>query len=129
MANTDELRAVCHRYIETFGTDTDAWADLFAEDAVQEDPVGTPANRGREAIRQFLVGNLATFTTMSLRLKEEPIVVGNEAAMSLEAIAGSGEARARIPQIVDVLTFDESGAITSLRAYWDMASIVPDPEG
>lgn len=128
MATPDEIRNVCHRYVTTFGTDTDGWAALFAEDAVQEDPVGAPGNQGRPAIRKFLEDNLTNFGSVGLELVGEPIVVGHEAVMVLQAITGTGAERARLPQIVDMMTFDDQGAIIKLRAFWDLSTMVADPE-
>ena len=129
MATPDEIRAVIDRYVTTFSSgDGAGWAALFAEDATQEDPVGTPANVGREAILGFYENMTAMLGGLTLELKHEPIIIGHEAAFAATARAGQGESRARMPDIVDVLTFAEDGSITSLRAFWTMESIVPDPE-
>lgn len=129
MATVEQIQATIDRYIERFSSgDAAGWAALFAEDATQEDPVGTPVNVGREAIQGFyertaemLGGGLA------LVAKEEPVIIGHEAALSLYALAGTGEARMRMPRIIDHMTFDDDANITSLRAFWTMDSITPDP--
>ena len=130
MATTEEIRAVIDRYIETFSSnDADAWVATFAEDATQEDPVGTPVNTGREAIKAFYENTSAMFGGgLNLVLKEEPIIIGHEATLSLYAQAGSGASRNRMPRIIDLLMFNEAGQITSLRAFWTVESIEPDPE-
>ncbi|MEJ7583485.1 MAG: nuclear transport factor 2 family protein [Acidimicrobiales bacterium] len=128
MATTDELRAAIDRYIATFSSgDAAAWAACFAEDATQEDPVGAPVNTGRAAIQSFHENTSATFGALRLVLKDEPVIIGHEAAMSLYAQAGEGENRMRMPNIIDALTFNEDGSIASLRAFWTMDSITPDP--
>jgi len=129
MATPDEIRATIDRYIESFSSgDAAGWAALFAEDATQEDPVGTPVNTGRPAIQAFLDNSLAMFGTLRLVTKQEPVIIGHEAALSLFALAGSGEGRVRMPDIIDHMTFGDDGSITSLRAFWTMESITPDPE-
>jgi len=128
MATTEEIRAAIDRYVETFGSgDAAAWSACFAEDATQEDPVGAPVNTGRAAIRAFHENMSATFGTLRLVLKEDPVIIGHEAAVSLYAQAGDGEGRMRMPTIIDAFTFNEDGSIASLRAFWTMDSITPDP--
>jgi hypothetical protein len=58
-----------------------------------------------------------------------PIVVGNEAIVGFQIVAGSGAERIRIPMIVDHMTFADDGRISALRAFWDPASLMLDPEG
>lgn len=129
MATTEQHRAALDRYIELFSAgEAGAWSELFAVDADHEDPVGTPPNEGRPGILAFYENTRKMFGSVSLRATQPPIVIGNEAVMTLEAVFGEGEGRARIPHIVDVIKFDESGDICSLRAFWDMASLTPDPE-
>jgi len=130
MPTTDQIRATLDQYVERFcAGDSAAWAALFTEDASQEDPVGTPANIGREAIAAFYDNSSALFGgNLKIAPTSEPIIAGNEAILIFSATGGSGESRARVPQIVDHLTFAEDGSIASLRAFWDMATITPDPE-
>ncbi len=130
MATTDEIRATIDRYIETFSSnDAEGWAATFAEDATQEDPVGAPINSGRDAIRGFYDNTSAMFGGgLKLVAKEEPIIVGQEAVVALYAQAGRGDSRTRIPRIVDHIKFGEHGLISSLRAFWTLESIEPDPE-
>jgi steroid delta-isomerase len=129
MATTEQIRAIVDRYIELFSAgDADGWSQLFAADAFHEDPVGTPPNEGRDAVRAFYVNTQAMFGRARLSAAEEPIVLGNEAVVTLRASAGAGESRVVIPRIVDLMTFNDAGEIASLRAFWDMATITPDPE-
>ncbi len=129
MATPDEIRATIDRYISAFSAgDSAGWAALFTEDATQEDPVGTPVNTSRAAIQGFLDNNLALFGSLTLHLKQEPVIIGHEAALSLYALAGTGADRVRMPDIIDVITFADDASITSLRAFWTMESLTPDPE-
>jgi steroid Delta-isomerase len=130
MATPDEIRAVIDEYVSRFNAgDAAGWAALFSEDATQEDPVGTPANVGRAAIQGFYE-NMAAMLGGGLTIvpKHDPIVAGHEAALAASAYAGTGEQRAHVPDIIDLLTFAEDGSITSLRAFWTMESMVPAPE-
>ncbi len=129
MATTESIQATIDRYIERFSSgDGAGWAALFAEDATQEDPVGTPVNVGRQAIRAFYERTAAMFGgALTLVAKEDPVIIGHEAALSLYAVAGAGESRVRMPRIIDHMTFDDDANITALRAFWTMDSITPDP--
>ena len=52
--SADRMRAAMDRYFDTWRcNDIDARLALFVEEPVVEDPVGTPAYRGREAVRAF----------------------------------------------------------------------------
>lgn len=130
MATPDEIRAVLDQYVSRFNAgDGAGWAALFAEDATQEDPVGAPANVGREAIQGFYDSMSAMLGGgLRIELKHDPIIAGHEAALAASAYAGTGENRSHVPDIVDVITFAEDGSITSLRAFWTMESMVPAPE-
>jgi steroid delta-isomerase len=129
MPDPATLRATIDNYAERFSAgDRDGWVDLFTADARQEDPVGTPVNIGHEAIGGFYDNMVGGFGVPRLALSAEPIIVGNEAMVELNVVAGSGEGRVRIPRIIDHMTFADDGRISSLRAFWDPTTIVPDPE-
>ena len=130
MATTEQIRATIDQYVTRFcAGDAARWAELFTEDAKQEDPVGSPVNEGRAAVQGFYENTAALFGGgLTIALLSDPVIIGDEAIVILTATGGSGEARARVPQIVDHMTFADDGAISSLRAFWDMTSIVPDPE-
>ena len=54
MPTREQVETTVREYIDAVGRqDLEATVALFAEDAHQEDPVGTPANVGRDAIRGF----------------------------------------------------------------------------
>lgn len=111
-------------YLDAFNRDDRAaFCALFREDAVLEDPVGTPAHVGRDAIGAFwdAVHGMAG----SIRLEAtRRIVCGAEAAMVLTIEAAMGGQRMRI-HAVDTFRFDGEGRIAELRAYWDLAAAEP----
>jgi steroid delta-isomerase len=126
MPAAEDLRAAVESYIKAFNAgDRDAWLEHFADDARQEDPVGAPVNEGHEAIGAFYDNLVNSFGAPSVTLMQEPIVCGNEVAMAFQAEAGPEDGRVRIPMIIDHLVFNGDGKITSLRAFWDPATITP----
>ena len=123
MPTPDEIRATIDQYVARFSAgDTAGWVALFADDARQEDPVGAPVNVGHDAIRAFFETTL-TLGGPQLSFVREPVIVGNEAMVFIQAIAGEGPTAAVVPFICDHMVFDDDARITSLRAFWDPASM------
>ena len=85
-----------------------------------EDPVGKPGQSGKAAIRAFFADVLASRPQLSLTA---PIrgSYGNAAAMALEARVGAITIRA-----IDVMTFDEAGKFTSMKAYFGPEDVSQD---
>lgn len=124
MPGKDEVRALLERYAQAMNDrDREAWLDCFADDAVQEDPVGTPPNVGREAIGRFFDGNEIPVT---LELTADPLVLGDEVLAFFRVVADMGEQAMTIPRIVDHIVLTEDGTrFQSLRAFFDYAEMVP----
>jgi steroid delta-isomerase len=129
MATPDEIRTLIDTYVERFsGGDAVGWAALFAPDATHEDPVGTEANIGRDRIQAFYERSVEMFGSLRVVRTGEVIVAGNEAAVTLEAYAGTGASRVHMPHIIDTIRVGDDGLIEQLRAYWQFDSVVPAPE-
>jgi steroid delta-isomerase len=79
-ANSRSHRSRGRQYIEAVGRqDLDGTLALFAEDARQEDPVGSPAHVGRDAVRAFFErAYRGTYTTT---LTGPLLVTGDHAAV------------------------------------------------
>lgn len=98
-------------------------AALFAEDAVQHDPVGTPPNVGYEAILAFFTNVLSSFQTLDL--KEDAVFVnGSSAAAKWTGIAVSPDDKTVTFEGVDVIDCNEEGKIVLVRAFWDAAPVM-----
>lgn len=113
MRNVDDITKTVNRYLEVVAQGrVDDIVELYADDAVIEDPVGSERHIGREAIRGFYsaiegVGGTAELITLR--------VCSNEAAFHARwTMTGLG---VRVEPI-DVMTFDDAGKITSMKAYW-----------
>jgi len=116
MVTAEHIRSLFQRYVDlvTRG-DFAAIAELYADDATVEDPVGSEPHRGRDAIREFY---RASAGTVSLALEGRVRVAGKEAAAAMIARAGG-----MVIETTDVMTFDDVGRITSMRAYWSPDTI------
>ncbi|WP_166136934.1 nuclear transport factor 2 family protein [Nocardioides ochotonae] len=121
MAVTPErIRAVVEQYVELIGRgDADEIAGLYADGASLEDPVGREPLTGREQIRKFYA-NLAG-ADISTRLFEVRIC-GNEAVFHFEVATRAGDASYTVAPI-DLMSFDEQGRITSMRAFWSQTDM------
>ncbi|HEX4018048.1 MAG TPA: nuclear transport factor 2 family protein [Frankiaceae bacterium] len=124
MADKPEVRALLERYCAAMNDRRrEDWLDCFADDAVQEDPVGAPVNVGREAIGRFFDTNIMPVT---LSVTADPLMVGNEVLAFFTVVAEMEKGKMRLPRIVDHIVLTEDGQhFQSLRAFFDFAEMVP----
>ncbi|MFF2084230.1 nuclear transport factor 2 family protein [Nocardia sp. NPDC058176] len=121
MASADDIRETVRRYVEAVGNGTAAdIVALYREDATVEDPVGSEPHVGHAAIRKFydviepLERSSELFTVR---------VAGDSAAFSFRIVTRFGDNSFTLDPI-DVMTFDENGLITSMRAFWSPDDMV-----
>jgi steroid delta-isomerase len=118
----DHIRSILQRYVELVSAgDYEAITALYASDATVEDPVGSQPRRGREEIRD-LYRNAAG--KVRLELQGNVRVAGTSAAAPM--IGRPAGMEGMIVEIVDVMTFNEEGLITSMQAYWGPDTIRPE---
>jgi steroid Delta-isomerase len=124
MPSKDEVRTLLERYCRAMNSrEREAWLDCFADDAVQEDPVGTPPNEGREAIGRFFDANEIPVT---LSITADPLVLGREVLAFFMVEAEMDGRTMTIPRIIDHIVLTEDGTrFQSLRAFFDYAEMVP----
>jgi steroid delta-isomerase len=115
MPTPDDNAKTVNRYLELASQGkADDIAELYADDATVEDPVGGEVHIGRQAIRGFydsLPTNGAEAEVVTLR------ALGNEVAFFWALIVDLGASKLRI-EIISVMTFNEEGQIASMKAYW-----------
>ncbi len=126
MPDADQIRKLYERYPEMVSKgDVDGIMELYADDAVVEDPVGSDPHVGSDAIRKFYtasIGNVAMKLTGPVR------VAANEAATPFVILLGP-EGRQRALDIISCMSFDDDGKIKSMRAWWrpeDVRPATPD---
>lgn len=122
MADAERIRQVMTRYPElvTKG-DLDAIVALYHPDATVEDPIGSETRVGHDAIRAFY----ATSAGRVLMKLTGPVrAAAGEGAAPYRVLLGA-EGQQQVIDIIDVMTFDGAGAITSMRAFWSMDAIRP----
>ncbi|MEI6701286.1 MAG: nuclear transport factor 2 family protein [Actinomycetota bacterium] len=118
-----DLEALVHRYASvTSSMDVDAYVALFSEDCIREDPIGTPANHGREEVRASWQAVTSGVTSISFT-PSDIHVVANCAAYHFEVVTDLGEMKVTVNGI-ELFEFNESGEIQSMKAYWADTDLV-----
>jgi steroid delta-isomerase len=113
------MKAALQAYIDHFNAgDADGLTSLFADDAIVEDPYGTPPHAGKAAIHAFYVDAMKNGAKLVL---SAPIRGSHStaAAMAFEARIGALTVR-----IIDVMTFDEAGKFTSMKAFFGPSDFI-----
>ena len=125
MPDAATIRAAVDRYTSCFSArDRTAFLANFADDAWIEDPVGTPRREGIDAIGAFFDETQGLSDEISL-VRTGPVrVAAGEAAFPMQARPVIGGTTFAL-DIIDVMTFDEGGRITTMRAFWDPAEMRP----
>jgi steroid delta-isomerase len=119
-ASTERVREVVESYIELVGSGTaDQIVALYAEGATVEDPVGSDVRSGRTEIHAFYAG--LDGLDKETRLVTARIA-GGEAAFLFEIVTKADGVSYTVAP-VDVMTFDDDGLITSMRAFWGDADM------
>ena len=127
MADAAAMRHAFEHYCERLTAhDAPGIAALYALDATVEDPAGSPVVAGRAAIEAFYAGALARVQPESVALTGpvRALADGTAAAATLASTSTRDGARLRL-EIIDVMTFDAHGLITSMRAYWGPDNLTP----
>jgi steroid Delta-isomerase len=104
--------------------DRTAWLGCFASDAWIEDPVGSPRVEGIDAIGGFWDSHHGAVEHIELRALGLRVIIGNECAHTIQARPKLGDEVFSV-DIVSVMTFDEDARITTMRAFFDPASMGP----
>ena len=124
-ADAATIRATVEAYCASFTKgDQAAYVDLFASDAWIEDPVGTPRYEGRQAIGGFFAQSSSMAESIELRQTGPVRVAAGECAFPMQARPDIG-GTTFVVDIIDVMTFDDDGKITTMRAFWDPAEMRP----
>lgn len=108
----EHMIATVHKYVEAFEKqDIGIIREIYADDAIVEDPVGTDPYRGIEAVCGFYEGGLSAGAKLKLTGNCRP--AGNSIAFPFQVVMGD----MRI-EIIDVFEFNDAGKVINMKAYW-----------
>jgi steroid delta-isomerase len=120
MSSEGAKKSVLQAYLDHFNAgDAQAIAGLFAADATVEDPIGTPPKKGTAEILAFYTDAMKNGAKLSLAA---PIrgSYANAAAMAFDVAIPNMTVR-----VIDVMTFDDSGKIATMQAYFGPEDFIP----
>lgn len=112
----EKIAATVQRYIDGLNTGTaEDIADLYADGATVEDPIGAPVRSTRAELVEFY-GIITGLESREATLKWTKIA-GDTAVFEFTLVTGVAGAHFEITP-VDIMVFDEAGKIASMRAVW-----------
>jgi len=104
--------------------DIDCLLELFDEDAVSWDPVGSPPMRVRDKSSNYFRALSTIFAKMALS-EDEVFVAGSEAAVRWTGVAMLRSNTREVEfEGISVFAINEQGRIQSVRSYWDKAALM-----
>lgn len=116
MLDEKKIAQVMQDYVDAVGgDDVDKVLDLYTDDAVVEDPVGSEPYIGREGLR--------TFYQTAVDSVEKMVLEGNVRAREKWGACGmlaypKGMDLQYAMETMDVMEFNDEGKITRMTAYW-----------
>ncbi len=125
MPSPEQIADTVNRYISLVAKGgAEDIAELYADDATVEDPVGGEVHIGQQAIRGFYAaveGAERECELVTLR------VAGNEAAFQfrLTVKAGAPGSSGMVIEPIDVMVFDDDGKVAAMKAYWSADNVTP----
>jgi steroid delta-isomerase len=121
MTDIDPKVACVHAYVAAFAAgDAAAAASLFADTATVEDPFGSAAISGHQAILEFYTRAMQGGAKLALT---GPVRLAGDAAAF--AFTANVPAASIAIDIIDVFRFDADGKVASMQAFWGPGNVRP----
>ncbi len=116
MASPEQRTAAVHAYVVAFDRgDAEAAAAIFADDAVIEDPIGSPPHVGQAAIRDFYAASMLTGAKLTLT---GPLrVAASHVAFSMQ-VRLNWHGRVMVIDVIDTMKFNPDGKVARMQAYF-----------
>jgi ketosteroid isomerase-like protein len=106
--------------------DRDGWLDLFAEDALVQDPIGPSpfdpegkGHRGRAAIAKFYDEVIAPSQAVDFEINASYLAGDEVADVGIIRTTIAGGTHQAVVHVVMTYRTNGAGKIASLRAYWE----------
>lgn len=118
---SDKIAATVQAYIDGLNSGTaEDIADLYADGATVEDPIGAPVRSTRAELVEFY-GIITGLDTREATLAWTKIA-GDTAVFQFTLVTGVAGSKFEITP-VDIMVFDEAGKIVSMRAVWSQEDL------
>lgn len=131
-ATPDQVRHAIKTYMQAWATNDKALLlSIFAQDAVWEDPVGTPPFVGREGVSKFWdFAHMGAEQGRTILPRIDQIIAnGNEGVLRFTMqVRVPAENKGLDLSVVDYFKVNDDGLIAHARAFWD-EGCVSVPEG
>lgn len=122
MPTPEQIKGIFTDYVHAWqARDRDALLACFADDVVHVDPYPSEPNVGRDAVGVFFDQTVAM--TDAMRFDIGRVIVGGDRGVFPFTVCSSIGGTDVEVDAVDVISVDDSGLITSLTAYVDMAGM------
>jgi len=116
MPDPAKMEAAVHAYVAAFEAGSaDQVADIYAQDATVEDPIGTPIHHGREAVRAFYAESMKTGAKLELL---GPIRIAGDYACFPFAVKLDYDGGPKRIDVIDTFRFNEDNEVVEMRAFW-----------
>lgn len=116
MPTPEAMEAAVHTYVEAFDKQDPALAaSIFADDAVIDDPIGSPPKVGKAAILQFYTDSMATGAKLVL---QGPVRVATAHAAFAMQVRLSWGGKDMAIDVIDTFAFDEAGKVKQMQAFF-----------
>ena len=110
--------------------DRDGWLDLFADDAVVQDPIGPSpfdpegrGHRGKEAIAAFYDTVIAPSAAIAFEIERSYLCGSEVADVGIIRTTLAGGTHEAIVHGVYTYRTDGAGKLASLRAFWEFDAL------
>ncbi|MBS0580703.1 MAG: nuclear transport factor 2 family protein [Proteobacteria bacterium] len=121
----DHMEQAARAYLVSYlDADIPKRAALFADDATFEDPVGSTVLRGLDAIIKFWQGakDIRWWAAHDVR---RVVVTGNEVMLHFVSTMKVPGLETSRMEVYEVQAFNAAGKICSVKAYFDVACLLP----
>ncbi|MFT4520744.1 MAG: steroid delta-isomerase [Halioglobus sp.] len=118
--NDQHIANTLQAYVDAItGDDVEKVLELFAHNAVVEDPIGTDPHVGTQALRvfyQMAVDNVELMTLEGhVRVRDQWGAVG---------MTAKPKGMKMVMETLDVMEFNQDGLIINMKAYWGDSNFV-----
>ncbi|WOC12271.1 nuclear transport factor 2 family protein [Gordonia sp. MP11Mi] len=118
---SEKISAAVQAYIDGLNTGTaEEIADLYADGATVEDPVGAPLRTTRDELVEFY-GIITGMPHRQATLAWSR-VAGDTAVFEFTLVTGTDDGKFKITP-VDIMVFDANGKVSSMRAVWNPSDL------